>query len=242
MKYFNYGGNCTDRWLSIFEFIKQWTNVELRLKLDDSLINEYQEKIKIVLPKSIKYWIAFSHYSDNIEKYFTYRDCLVIERLKDHDAISLLLQGEDDYYWAVKSKDLESNDPIVTGYYLDYEDPDEKFIEQGIWAPSVSSFALDYLLSYFHASGGEFSTRIDSNIFSENEIENEFGECEEFGNLKIYNNKEVIIFINSNEVNWNNGQVKSIFRNPTDLVCLSPLLQKLHNNAHILSGKFANVD
>ena len=46
-------------------------------------------------------------------------------RYAEDRAISLMLQGEADYYWAVSEDNLSLEDPPVDGYLLDYDT--EKF-------------------------------------------------------------------------------------------------------------------
>ena len=114
----------------------------------DQEVTKIEQDLGICLPQSIREWCSFSLSWDRMGRAFSIRDTFVVEKLEHHDAISLLLQGEDDVYWACKSETLHLPDPPVTTYYWNYDE--KRFFEYEQVAPSVSCFALDYLISYWH--------------------------------------------------------------------------------------------
>jgi hypothetical protein len=237
---FEYGKNSLERWRSIYAFIDSWTGVRLGVKESDGSVAKIESDLDIELPESVRQWIAFSNSCDQITEYFSYRDCLKIGWLKEFDAISILLQGESDVYWGIKREHLHLDDPPVTVYFLDYESPDNKFFEQGEWAPSVSSFALDYLFSYFSPLGGDFALAGSiTNELSE-KLQEEIGLGYKFGSLRIYTNEDILVFTNQNEENWNNERIKCLFKSKVDPGKLFPQLKEFHKMATVLSGEFAN--
>jgi hypothetical protein len=232
--------NCSKRWNSIYSFIEGWTGVKLEQERFKDLISETEARLGIILPSSVKHWISFSKSSSTISEYFSYRDCLEIEWLEELDSLSLLLQSESDVYWGIKRKHLRLDDPPVTVYYLDYDSPDNKFYEQGEWAPSLSCFALDYLFSYFRPTGGDFALSCSISDKISRKLENEISYGVEFGALKIYVNENTLVFTNLNEENWNNDRIKCLFKRKVDVDKFTPFLSELLSKAIVLSGEFAN--
>src|SRR5262245_54533999 len=76
--------------------------------------------------------------------------------LDDNPAFSLLVQGEDDYHWAVKREDLNQADPPVHGYMLDYENDERQFVYDKPWSNQVSAWAIDFILKYMYISSRGF--------------------------------------------------------------------------------------
>jgi hypothetical protein len=86
-----------------------------------------------------------------------------MEQLDQFAAISLLLQAEGDYHWAIHHADLALPDPPVYGYGWDDESDDEEtFVpdERDPVADRVTAFALDYVMAYAHGSGGGFGVEV----------------------------------------------------------------------------------
>ncbi|WP_417393753.1 hypothetical protein [Gimesia chilikensis] len=231
--------SCVDCWHAISRFVESWTGVAFELNPESGSINDYEARVDVKLPISIRYWIDFSEKSELISEYFSYRDALEIEWLTDFDSLSILLQGERDFYWAVKREDLTQDDPPVTGYCLDYDSVDEQFVEQGEWASSVSSFALDYLLTYLYSPDGSFSARFADAEVTLSQLEQELGNSTRFGDLLLLSQGEMLIALNSNESNWNYGRINCYFREYIAPADLSPLLQKIYENATIIGGQYA---
>jgi hypothetical protein len=228
------------RWDSIYDFIEIWTGIKIEQENFQKLTSEIEIKLESELPPSVKRWISFSESSSYISKYFSYRDCLEIGWLEGFDALSLLLQGESDVYWGIKREHLHLDDPPVTVYYLDYDSPDSTFYEHGEWAPSLSCFALDYLLSYFRSDGGDFALSGSMSSAVSKRLENEFGLGIEFGALKIYANESTLVFTNLNEKNWNYERIKCLFKSKIEIASLSPLFSEMLSKATVLSGELVN--
>lgn len=223
-------------WRAIDAFIRDWLEVDYARDPKPGQIRELEQSAGVTLPPSVREWCSFALASPQIESRFSFRDCLVIERLDEHDAISLLLQGEGDFYWAVETPALVKADPPVTGYYLDYDASDERFVWLGPWAPTVSSFAFDYLLSYLHTPGGGFETRIMSPSFSRESLLGDFGEPITFGHLELFIAGSVLAALCTFPDNWHHDVVKVLVQLETPLDSLPASVQRLLGDAHILQG------
>lgn len=194
-------------WDFLDEFLLKYTGVNFALiELDSSEIMEIETEIGVKLPNSVKKWLTFYLNAEKIEEQFTCRDCLEVTWLTEHDALSILLQGEDDYYWAIKRSDLIYPDPPVFGYGLDYDRDETVFFEYCKWATSVSSFALNYILSYFIPIGGGFCCHPEDTA-----IESKIQLTYDFGEIKLSLRDDILIFTNNNPESWNYQRYKVYF-------------------------------
>src|SRR6185503_16481972 len=165
-------------------------------------------------------------------KNFTFRDSLEIEKMADHYAISLLWQGEADYIWAVELTRWSEPDPPVVAYYLDHDQWPERFELHGPWAPTVSSYALDYLFTYISSNGGGFSTRESQPAFNRDVLVAELGAPTRFGHLELFA-KDGVVAVRKElpEEEQHRRQVQ--MRQPTSRTALPLCLQRLYREAHI---------
>src|SRR5262249_5676333 len=75
--------------------------------------------------------------------------------LEGHPYLSLLLQAEGDVHWAVRYDDLHPADPPVHVFFRDWDHPTAFALSgHAPAAPSVSWFALEYLMNYTYGDGG----------------------------------------------------------------------------------------
>jgi hypothetical protein len=223
-------------WRVIDAFVRDWLAADYTRQPATERIRDFERSVAVTLPPSAREWCSFALASEQIASRFSFRDCLVIEHLKDHDAISLLLQGEADFYWAIETRFLDNDDPPVTGYYLDYDDPDERFAKHGPWAPTVSSFAFDYLLTYLQIPGGWFNTRRSSNNFNRNSLIADFGQPTSFGHLELFIADGVLAVLGTYPDNWHHDVVKVLVQRETPLDKLPTSVQQLLPDAHVLQG------
>lgn len=149
-----------DKWRLIRTLIESWYDFEIPDTDYSAAFAALEQELSFKLPIAVKAYFLLSkqlaeatytypngQQSNQFENIF--RDGLHISILKDHDAISLMIQAEQDTIWAIKMEDLSEDDPAVYCYLLDYDDDtNEKFDYFGLVSPSVSSFAIGHLLSY----------------------------------------------------------------------------------------------
>lgn len=107
----------TDAWETLRNFISKWHNVSLEWKMDDHIekINSIEAKAGRTLPPSLKEWICFIEHMLKTDQWI-FRDSYDISFSEKLQAVTLLIQGEADYYWAVKIENLSVEDPPVDGY------------------------------------------------------------------------------------------------------------------------------
>jgi uncharacterized protein (TIGR02996 family) len=106
-----------ERWRLIREFHERWRDIPL------GDVGKHRDEIQALeqflggaIPPSVREWIAFHQ---DLEQYSPsmLRDRFIIEPVPGCEALSLLLQAEGDYYWAVREDDLDLDDPPVHGYW-----------------------------------------------------------------------------------------------------------------------------
>ena len=190
-------GSCQDNWIFLDSFIREWCNPHYERNTDEIQISEFEKKLNLKLPQSLKDWIAFYEASESIEDVFSFRDIFKMEKLEEFGVLAFLLQGEDDVYWTVKYEHLNLDDPPVTVFYFDYDT--DKFAEEGIWAEKVSYFAFDYLISYMHTLGFGL---LRSDKCNEDFLELTMGKPQVHGHIKLWQAEGLIAYTSTSEVSW----------------------------------------
>lgn len=153
------------RWSLLREFTRRWHGIPVGDAGEPSaLADEEEAKLGVTLPPSFREWLGYCEELMAISRgeddtaFEILRDAYEVVRLEveEHRAISLLIQGEADYYWAVKEEHLTQDDPPVDGYPLDYERPfsESHFRHDGEVAPHITSFVLERLAYFLHGNGG----------------------------------------------------------------------------------------
>lgn len=143
-----------DRWRLIREHIERCYNLPLNdIGGRAEEIAELENRLGRVLPKSIREWVAFhldlQSHPRHTQIAFP-RDIYWMKELDGYPVVSILMQGEADYHWAVLHTDFQLEDPPIYGYYLDYENEDGRFISESNTPifDSVSLFMINYALNY----------------------------------------------------------------------------------------------
>lgn len=154
-----------ERWRLIREFTEHWHGRPM------SDVGGHAEEIAAVearlgrtLPPSIREWLAFAHDVRTSPHYLdVLRDTCTMKQVEGYSALSLLLQCEGDYHWAVRHEDLTLPDPPIYGFHWDFENENEEVFvpdENNPIYATVTAFALNYVMDYTHAQGGGFGTSI----------------------------------------------------------------------------------
>jgi uncharacterized protein (TIGR02996 family) len=155
---------CKERWRLIREFTERWHDIPLgdvSGRPDD--VREAEARLGRSLPPSVREWVGFyREVQDSPGPRNLFRDVCRAEELEEFSAVSLLLQGEGDYHWAVRHQDLHQPDPPVYGFQLDYESDDSTFMpdDDNPIADSVTAFVIEYLMGYTDGQGGSFRTEV----------------------------------------------------------------------------------
>lgn len=225
----------SEGWTALDRFVGQWLQTDFTRDLYSAHIGEIERSAAITLPASMRSWCAFVIASQRLA-HFVWRDCLAIKPVPGHAALSLLIQGEADYYWAIQSANLIKTDPAVVGYYLDYDSEESEFSLAGTWAPTVSAFALDYFLSYLQSPGGGFSVRQSSASFHREKLLTEFGLPRHFGHLELFHCDGVLAVLGGLPPSWRHNVISFEIQTPRPFKQLPSLVQELFRDAYSTHG------
>ncbi len=145
--------------------IREWHEVDLTWQVSDydEPLAELEASIGMSLPASFREWYCFLQAMLKTDQWI-FRDSYSIKFDEGIQALTLLIQGESDYYWAVKKENLSLPDPPVDGYLLDYEVKPVAFSWDKGWSSRLSWFAIKYILDYqdlFTGTGGYNSWNFD---------------------------------------------------------------------------------
>jgi len=221
------------RWDAIYAFIEDWRGKPFQPAPTTAEIVRLETELGIQMPPSMREWLSFVHSCEQIADSFSWRDDLTVERLADHDAVSLLLQGEGDAYWAVKSASLQEADPPVTVYMLDHDSYDEqdpkreRFIETDGYA-HLSEFAFQYILGYFRTPLDRFGVYPAQNGVSRSQIESDFGPATAFGRTSMFLRHPYFLWHDREDENeLPIGYLQVLFREAVSADALPPSLTTL---------------
>ena len=144
------------RWELLREFVRRWHRIPLGpVGITSPVVEQEETRLGVTLSPSLREWISFAQELIARQSFDILRDCYEVTRLEDHAAISLMLQGEADVYWAVNEMDLSQDDPPVTVYTLDYDAQEaDRFVPDGNTFPHITGFLLEHLAYYLHGKGG----------------------------------------------------------------------------------------
>ncbi len=187
-----------ERWRLVREFTDRWH----RRPLGDvggrtEEIRAVEARLGRTLPPSVREWVAFAHDVRQSPNYHdVLRDVYLMEELEGLSAVSLLLQCEGDYHWAIRHADLGFTDPPVYGFHWDFENQDENtFVpdRSNPIAASLTSFALEYVMGYVHAEGGGFRTEVIEKAQLIRDLETAFPVRSRLGDTEIFEVDNILV-------------------------------------------------
>ncbi len=188
-----------EQWKMIRKFIENWCQIPLAHLEQTNEFEAIEQELEMTLPESFREYINLSiqllHSDSQI-----FRDCFEVEFLEEFEAISLMLQGEGDFYWAVLKADLNSESPKVHGYILDVEClTEDKFEPVGALYPSITSFFLNYLIEYLHLhKGSGFGVQINETEAIYQHLKSAFENHAKFEDIEIFESENMIAFMRNN--------------------------------------------
>lgn len=235
MMEFDDNNDWSTNWVAFDQFVCDWLKTNFARDPRSPVIDELERSAGVALPPSAREWCAFAFAARRL-KHFAWRDCLVVEQVPGHAAVSLLLQGEADYYWAIESANLVQSDPPVIGYALNYDSEESVFERAGTWAPSVCAFALDYFLSYLQSPGGGFSVQQSSESFNSEKLLSDFGEPTRFGHLQLFHSDGVMVVLGGLPPSWRHNVVTVEIQTKKPFNALPPSIRGLIKDAHVFHG------
>src|SRR5262245_52762514 len=96
------------RWALIREFVRRWHGAVLGpVARTSPLVADEESKLGFPLPSALREWISFAE--ELIAQGIfgrVLRDGYCVSLLEEQDAVSLMLQGEGDLYWAIPCSEL----------------------------------------------------------------------------------------------------------------------------------------
>ncbi len=232
---FDDNNDWSANWAVFDRFVCEWLRTEFTRDPQSPEIDELERSVDVALPPSVREWCAFALAARTLA-HFSWRDCLIVEPVPGHEAVSLLLQGEADYYWAIENKDLTQSDPPVIGYSLDYDSEESTFERAGTWAPNVTAFALDYFLSYLQSPGGGFGVRQSSEYFEREKLLADFGQPTRFGHLEFFHSNGVLVMLGGLPPSWRHNVINVEIQTKRPFDRLPQSVQRLVKDATVFHG------
>lgn len=161
--------DTTGRFQVLREFLRRWHNIDTgsarrtvpRLEDTDAQYGP--------LPLAIREWIVFL---DDLARVCNWqnvlRDCWSLKAVPNCKAFSLLVAGENDRHWGVLLRDMELEDPPTYAFVPDYERDERRFLRGHKEAPRVTTWAMEFILTYLYLSHSLQSERRVSPDFFKN--------------------------------------------------------------------------
>ncbi|HWG45717.1 MAG TPA: TIGR02996 domain-containing protein [Gemmataceae bacterium] len=230
-----------ERWRLIREFTDRWHCRPLGdVGRRTEEIRAVEARLGRTLPPSVREWLAFAHDVRTSSGYFdVLRDVCTMKELEGWSAVSLLLQCEGDYHWAVRHADFDLPDPPIHAFHWDFESRDETFVphENNPIADTVTTFALGYVMDYTNAEGGEFSTVVHEPTQLLHDLEIAFPVRSRFGTMEIFEAENIFIHLGSSS--WTPHQQLTIMvAKPLPPEAIPAFLWDYTHNGDSCSGMF----
>ncbi|WP_232069913.1 hypothetical protein [Gemmata massiliana] len=189
-----------ERWRLIREFTERWHRVPMSdVGGRQSEIAEVEARLRRTLPPSVREWVAFIHDVQHCRGVI--HDECPMGKIWGQPAVSLLLQTEDDYNWAVPYCDLDEVDPPVQGYHWGDVHTFIPDTENTLREP-VTVFAFNYLMGHARGIGG-FGTGVEKPTPLFSDLESTFTVRVKFGNSRFYEADNILVRID--HPNWGAG-------------------------------------
>lgn len=135
------------------EFLRRWHGLDTGdIGRTVARVAEAEASLQTTLPLAVREWIALLDDLDRIGGWSqVLRDSWSLREVPRCPAFSLLVQGEGDCHWGPQLRDLHQDDPPVHRF-LRGDGRDGQFVAAGQVAPRVSTWALEFVVSYLHLS------------------------------------------------------------------------------------------
>ncbi len=182
------------RWALLREFVRRWYGFSLGpVGAHSNLVDREEGKLGLQLPPSFREWISFAEelYAQNAFRIL--RDDYKVTRLEGHSAISLIMQGEGDVYWAVKEEDFQSEDPPVHTYFVDFEK--NEIEHDGLDSSCITTFVLKHLAVYLEGKGGGFGAEVKVTEAFLAEMRRVFPVAVSFDHLQVFEMENIFAMI-----------------------------------------------
>lgn len=180
------------RFAALRRFAEIWANKPIPQTVEPHSITLTLEP-GVDLGTGFRHWLALNRDMDAAAVNL-FRDEPVTHWVNGQ-ALSLLLQGEGDFFWAVNRSDVPLSDPPVIGFGLDYDSDDERWVSRGQLYGSIVEFALSHMAFFIHRDGLNFVTpRVDYPQIV-HELTDAFDFYSRIGNLHIFESDDIVAFV-----------------------------------------------
>jgi hypothetical protein len=119
-------------------------------------VDDLAELLGRPMPQSIHEWSNWHrHLGDKVFE-LVMRDDFALAWRPELSAVTLLIQGEQDYYWGVREDQLDVPDSPVDGWLIDHDASDEDnsiWLHRGLEHPSIAGFAFLHALAFIRGAG-----------------------------------------------------------------------------------------
>lgn len=195
-----------EKWSLLRMFIENWYDFEIPDKAYQNQWKALENSLPFTLPPFSERFFTLAHQLQDVAHVYPYsgqktnkfssifRDCLDISFLEKHDALSLLIQAEQDTYWAIKRIDFEEENPQVHSYFLNYENDKGDFECYGTPYPSVTSFVLKHMLLYLN-NCSSFGIQIEDVERFREKINSSFKNHIMYDGIELFEDENLIAFI-----------------------------------------------
>ena len=196
-----------ERWKTLRKFIETWYDFEIPNTDFKSQLIELENSLNFKIPQSIERFFILANQLQSIEHIYTYsgqktnkfssifRDCLDISFLEKHNALSLLIQAEQDIYWAIKRTDFKEENPKVYSYFLNYDNDNNDFELYGNPYSSVTSFVLNHIFTYLN-NCSSFGMQIKNVGLFREKLKSSFENHIFYDGIELFEDENLIAFIN----------------------------------------------
>ena len=142
------------RFQVIREFLSRWHGLDTgTVGRTVDRIGEAEAGLGRSLPLAVRELIVLLDDLDRIDGWGdVLRDCWGLKKVPNCAAFSLLTAGENDRHWGPLFRDLIKEDPPTHEFVPDYERDESRFKRGSQVAPRVSTWAIEFIVSYLHLS------------------------------------------------------------------------------------------
>ena len=195
-----------EKWATLRKFIENWYDFEIPNTAYNNQLTELEKSFPFTFPLAAERFFTLANQLQSVGHIYPnsgqktnkfssiFRDGLAISFLEKHQALSLLLQAEQDIYWAIETADFKEENPKVYSYFLDYESDNGDFERYGAPYPSVTSFVLKHMLTYLN-NCSSFGMQIENMDSFKEKLKSSFVNHIIYDGIELFEDENIIAYI-----------------------------------------------
>jgi uncharacterized protein (TIGR02996 family) len=202
-----------ERWRLLREFTERWHGIPMPdVGGHPREVRKVEKELKRELPPAMREWVAYIHDLMDQGRYEeVFRDCYRVEDLQDLSAVSLMILGEGDVYWAVKKEDLGAPDPPVGEYVLDSGTGDgERIVPARRLPPHVTSFVFLHMWTYVNLArngkGFEGEGKLTAKLLRQ--LTDAFPVRSQFDGIRLFEKANMIVVLTPPEYGFDEHHIE----------------------------------